>query len=156
MLGPLSRDNGSFFFHVMTQFQFSKNPVLRVLPALLMMLAIFVFSATPSRNFQSDWLRYIFNKSGHVIGYTLLTLAYWRAFGFSKKSSWLAWPLALLYAATDEYHQSFVPGRHPAAFDVLVFDQAGALIAVLLAQYLLKQKQPVPEGLVAEPFTSSH
>lgn len=138
----------------MTQLYFSKHPVLRWLPALLMMVAIFVFSATPTKNLQFNWLQHIFNKSGHVIGYTLLTLSYWRAFRFSKKSLWLAWLLALLYAATDEYHQSFVPGRHPAAFDVLVYDNAGALIAVWIAYFLTKQKQPIHEGPVVEQLAS--
>lgn len=130
--------------------QFSKHPVIKCLPAMLMMLAIFVFSATPSYNVQPNVLRHIVSKAGHVIGYTMLTLSYWRAFGFSKRSSWLAWLFALLYAATDEYHQSFVPGRHPAAFDVLVYDNAGALIAFWVANHLTKQKQPIDERLVVE------
>ncbi len=121
---------------------------------MLMMLAIFVFSATPSKDLQPDLLRHIISKAGHVIGYAMLTLSYWRAFGFGKKSSRLAWLLALLYAATDEYHQSFVPGRHPAAFDVLVYDNAGALISVGIANYLLKQKQPIHEGSVVEPLST--
>lgn len=116
-----------------------------------MMVAIFVFSATPSKDVEHNVLRYIFNKSGHVIGYTMLTLSFFRAFEFSKKHLWLAWLLALLYAVSDEYHQSFVPGRQPAAFDVLVYDHAGALIALWIANYLQKQKQPVPDGLVVEP-----
>jgi VanZ family protein len=130
--------------------QFSKHPLLKWLPAVLMMVAIFVFSATPSKDVQHNLLRYIFNKSGHVIGYAMLTLSFLRAFEFRKKHSWLAWLLALLYAVSDEYHQSFVPGRHPAAFDVLVYDHAGALIAVWIANHLEKQKQPVHDGLVVE------
>jgi VanZ family protein len=135
----------------MPDMQFSKHPVVKWLPALLMMVAIFVFSATPSKDTQHNVLQYIFNKSGHVIGYTMLTLSFLRAFEFSKRHSWLAWLLALLYAVSDEYHQSFVPGRHPASFDVLVYDHAGALIAVWIRNHLAKQKQPVHDGLVVEP-----
>ena len=108
-----------------------------------MMLAIFIFSATPSRDEPFSVLRYIIFKGGHVTGYAMLTLTFWRGFDFGKKHVWLAWLCALLYAATDEYHQSFVAGRHPAVFDVVVFDNAGALIAVWIANRLGKQKQPI-------------
>ena len=141
---------------MMSRMQFSKHPIFKWLPVFLMMVAIFMFSATPSRNMQFDVLQYVFNKAGHVTGYAMLTLLFWRAADFSKKSVWLAWLFALLYAATDEYHQSFVPGRHPAVFDVLVYDNAGALIAVWIANHLTKQKQPIHEGLVVEQLTSSN
>lgn len=137
----------------MARMRFSKHPILKWLPALLMMLAIFLFSATPSKDIQPSVLRYIFYKGGHVIGYTMLVLSYWRACDFSKKSISLAWLFALLYALTDEYHQSLVPGRHPALFDVLVYDNAGALIAAWIANYLTKQKQPIHEGLIAASKT---
>jgi VanZ family protein len=39
--------------------------------------------------------------------------------------------LAVLYAASDEWHQSFVPGRHPPPSDVLI-DTAGATAGLLL------------------------
>lgn len=135
--------------------KFSSHPILRWLPAVLMMAAIFIFSATPSKEMQYNLWRFIFYKSGHVIGYAMLTLSFLRAFEFSKKHSWLAWLFALLYAITDEYHQSFVPGRHPAVFDVVVYDNAGALIAVWIANHLPKQKQPAHEGLVVEAETVS-
>ncbi len=48
---------------------------------------------------------------------------------------WLALLLALIYAASDEFHQSFVPGRHPSWVDVLGFDGGGALIALGLAYF---------------------
>ena len=72
-------------------------------------------------------------KSGHVIGYAALAASYWRGLGMKKEKRWLAWLLAILYAVTDEYHQSFTPGRHPSVWDVLIFDNLGALIALWLA-----------------------
>src|SRR5690606_5126483 len=41
--------------------------------------------------------------------------------------------LVVVYGITDEIHQSFVPGRHPSAFDVVV-DAIGALAALLAIQ----------------------
>jgi VanZ family protein len=124
--------------------QFSNHPILKWIPAALMMLAIFLFSARPSTDIRSSLLQTIIYKGGHVIGYAILTMSIWRGLEFRRERRWLAWLLAILYAVTDEYHQSFVPGRHPAAFDVLVFDNVGALISVWLSGRLLKQKTTHP------------
>jgi VanZ family protein len=50
----------------------------------------------------------------------------------SQRRYWLAWLMALAFSATDEFHQSFVPGRHASVYDVIVFDNIGAAIALLL------------------------
>jgi VanZ family protein len=42
--------------------------------------------------------------------------------------------IAIAYAASDEFHQTFVEGRHGAVTDVLI-DSAGVLIAVALLRY---------------------
>ena len=118
----------------------SKNPLLRFLPALLMMLAVFLFSAGSAVHLQEPLLQAIINKGGHMIGYGMLALAFWRMFEFEQDRFWLAWLLAVLYALTDEFHQSFVPGRTPSLFDVLFFDALGALIALGLASILIKNK----------------
>ena len=114
------------------------------------MLAIFLFSAGSALELPQPLLQRIVNKGGHMMGYGILALAYWRMFEFREGKFWLSWFLAILYAATDEFHQSFVPGRHPAWFDVLVFDNLGALISLWLAALLLKVKQPVQTDLVVE------
>ena len=123
-------------------FQFSDKPVLRFLPALLMMLAIFLFSARPGDIVPMSFWKQVLFKAGHVVGYAMLGMSYWRAFGFNCRKQWIAWLLAVLYAVTDEYHQSFVPYRHSTIFDVLVYDNLGALISLWLAGHLAKQKQP--------------
>jgi VanZ family protein len=113
------------------------------LPPLLMMLVIFWFSAQPASELPTfDWAESAIKKGGHMIGYGLLALAYWRAFDFREEKRWLAWLLAVLYAATDELHQSFVPGRNPWIWDVVVFDNLGALIALWLMNYFRRVKRP--------------
>jgi len=134
--------------------RFSKNLMLKLLPALLMMTAIFLFSARPSTDEQSSIWQNIIYKGGHVIGYALLTLSLWRGFDFDGKRIWLAWLLSIVYAMSDEYHQTFVPGRHPAVFDVVVYDNLGALISVWFARLLVKQKQPIHDGPVVENVTA--
>jgi len=84
------------------------------------------------------------------MGYAMLSLSLLRGFDFRGERRWLAWFLAVLYAVTDEFHQSFVPGRHPAVFDVLVYDNIGSLISLWLAGMLIKQKQTIPDELVVE------
>lgn len=50
---------------------------------------------------------------------------------------WLwAWSVSTVYAVTDELHQGFVGGRHPAVTDVLI-DSSGVLTGVLLLLGLL-------------------
>jgi len=127
------------------------------MPAILMMLAIFLFSAGSAVHMQEHMLQTAINKGGHMIGYGLLALAFWRMFEFDGRRLWLAWLLAVLYSLTDEYHQSFVPGRHPSLLDALFFDALGALIALWLASRFLKSKPPAPghEDPVTVKDTSS-
>ena len=114
--------------------------VPRWLPALLLMFTIFAFSSRTSSELPNfyDW-DYFIKKSAHAIGYGLLALSYLHIFKWDKKYYRLAWLLAVLYSATDEFHQSFVPGRHAAVTDVLVFDNLGAIIALTL-HYLHRRK----------------
>ena len=105
--------------------------VPRWFPSLLFMLVIFVLSSRASTelpNFRS-W-DYFVKKSAHAVGYGLLALSYLHALGWNRNWYWLAWMLALLYSITDEFHQFFVPGRHAAITDVLIFDNLGALLAL--------------------------
>ena len=138
-----------------TRIKLSKKPLLRFLPAILMMLAIFLFSAGSAVHTQEPLLQTVINKSGHMIGYGLLALAFWRMLEFEGNWFWLAWLLAVIYALTDEYHQSFVPGRYPSLFDVLFFDALGALIALWLATRLFKAGRPDPRDPVANNTPSS-
>ena len=49
-----------------------------------------------------------------------------------KRSTRISVPFSFVYACSDEYHQTFVPGRVGQFTDVL-FDMAGVLAGVLLA-----------------------
>jgi VanZ family protein len=109
--------------------------ILRWLPALIVMVVIFWLSSQPSEQLpQFDWADRLVKKSGHVLGYAILAACCWYALGWQPERRWFAWLLALLYALTDEYHQSFVPGRGPSVWDVLIFDNLGALAGIWLAE----------------------
>jgi VanZ family protein len=113
----------------------------RWLPALAFMAIIFAFSSNPSKNLPNfvNW-DYVIKKSGHVIGYGLLALSYLHGMEWKKERRWLAWLLAVLYAASDEFHQSFVSGRHPSIFDVMIFDNFGALAALFFYSHYRSMK----------------
>lgn len=114
-------------------------------PAFLMMVAIFIFSSIPSAGMPNfGFMDFLVKKGGHALGYGLLALAYLR--GLKGESStidsrqlFVAWILATLYSISDEYHQSFVPGRYPAVTDVMI-DAIGAMLALTLSARYNKQK----------------
>ena len=82
----------------------------------------------------------LLRKAGHVVGYALLGLAYLHALvprGAARlRAAAFAVGLAAGYGATDEIHQSFIPGRGPAVTDVLI-DTVGASLGAGLR--LLRQ-----------------
>jgi VanZ family protein len=106
-------------------------------PALLMMVIIFFFSSLPSKSVP-DFGKFEFSvkKGGHVLGYVLLGRACLYGFMPRKKAPWLALGLCILYAAMDEFHQSFVPGRGPRVLDVGI-DTLGVLLGLLPAMFKL-------------------
>ena len=73
-----------------------------------------------------------------MIGYALLALSYLRAFD-GKIDKWkLIWLLAILYAASDEFHQSFVAGRGATLMDVGI-DSIGAGLGLWWAKKKFKK-----------------
>jgi len=79
-------------------------------------------------------------KCAHVTEYAILALLLYRALRRSRgidARQWChccacgAFVIALLYAASDEWHQSFVPSRDGTLHDVII-DGAGAALGLLL------------------------
>ncbi len=115
------------------------------LPAAILMIAIFAFSSIPSDNMPNfDWADLSIKKGGHALGYGLLALSYLYAFKLSPTKLKLAWLLAFLYAVSDEFHQSFVPGRYASWVDVMI-DSAGAAIALFWAKKKLETLKAIDQ-----------
>ncbi len=82
-------------------------------------------------------------KSAHVFEYAVLMLLSYRFFHLSfvreriERVLVLAAGFAIMYAATDELHQFFVPNRGASLRDILI-DGGGVLLAVM-GIFLLKQ-----------------
>lgn len=104
------------------------------LPPLAWMWVIFYLSAQPELPGPPEpLLDTLLKKSGHSVAYATLAFLWWRALSRGRKAYRttlvLAFVIAVLYGMSDEIHQSFVPGRHPSPWDVLI-DAAGAAVAV--------------------------
>ena len=111
-------------------------------PPLVLMGVIFVFSAQPSLDTGLGLIDTIGRKLVHFAEYALLCFLWWRPFSYSlppRRAILLAFLVASAYAATDEFHQSFVDGRHGTPLDWAI-DSAGAA----LAAHLLLRRQRAP------------
>lgn len=87
----------------------------------------------------------VVRKGAHVTEYAILALLLYRALRRSMKvdaDTWcrtcavIAWMLATLYAASDEWHQTFVPSRGGSFHDVII-DGCGAALGLVLWQHRL-------------------
>jgi VanZ family protein len=111
-------------------------PLLRWIPAIAMMGAIFAFSSlTPERIPFFGEYDLLVKKGGHALGYAMLATAYFFALPGRLNPLYraaLSLLMAVLFALSDEFHQSFVRGRHSALRDVGI-DTLGAAVALLAA-----------------------
>ena len=87
----------------------------------------------------------ILRKGAHITAFGLLCLLWYRALGPAGSSRRSA--ITLAYAATDEYHQTFVEGRHGTPVDWLI-DAVGVAIAVALIRRH-QQRRPRRGGAFA-------
>ncbi len=112
---------------------------------MLWMIVIFAFSSQAnSGSYTETYLQGAnvpVRKLAHMFEYAVLAVLYQTALSGSLVSSKktfknysFAFLLAVLYALTDEWHQSFVPGRSASLFDSGV-DSIGALIGLTCAYW---------------------
>jgi VanZ family protein len=143
------------------------------LPSLVWMVVIFSASADANSYRHSStlfeplmhWLfprmpqaqvaqfHHLFRKCGHLTEYAILGMLLWRTIHRPQKNlvrpwRWdeagLALAIVFLYAASDEFHQVFVPGRTALVSDVLIDTCGGAvgLTLLYLGGKILKRGRP--------------
>lgn len=116
-----------------------------ILPPILWAGMIFLFShQSILPGFSLSVLDFLFKKSAHVFVFGVLYLLIWRA-GFlikfnakkldsslmpSYQNWWLPLAIVIIYAVSDELHQSLVSGRSASLRDV-GFDTLGASLMML-------------------------
>ena len=111
----------------------------RWLPPLALMALIFALSAQPNLSSGLGLIDLVGRKIVHMAEFGALCTLWWRALVPSlrfHRALAAAAAVAVLYAVSDEWHQSLVPGRIGSPWDVLI-DAAGvglASLAVLRAR----------------------
>jgi VanZ family protein len=100
-------------------------------------------------------IHHIIRKCGHFTEYFVLSLLILRGIRAGRPGSRFAWALAAIaivagYAALDELHQRFVPGRTAAVGDILI-DTSGGIAAQAVAALVMlwghvRQKQREEAG----------
>jgi VanZ family protein len=108
---------------------------------------IFALSAIPSLASPFEPVYdFILRKLAHLAVYSVLTVFLFRASRLHVARPTHAWLLALLiaalYASSDEWHQTFVPGREGTVRDILI-DSTGIVgVWVLASRTCIKKMLP--------------
>lgn len=114
-----------------------KTVILAYLPPILWASIIFLFSSqTTLPGFEESAYDFILKKAAHIFVYFILYLLVFRGIHLTihpqHKNTLLLLPffICLFYAISDEFHQSFVPGRYSTLRDI-GYDMLGVGIAFL-------------------------
>lgn len=112
-----------------------KNLTFRWGPAVLCMAAIFFLSSHPKLpKVPGLWELSFGDKIEHGIAYGVLGALIWRGLSKQRPKWWQIFATIVLSAAygySDEWHQSFVPGRSRDIMD-LTADTVGSAIAAII------------------------
>lgn len=128
-----------------------QGPWLRLLPLSLVMGTIFVLSDQPGTSFSLPDIVNI-DKVLHCLVYTALGLtALWALPPRFRRQRPLPASVVVVlfclgYGLSDEFHQSFVPGRFASLGD-LVADTVGGLLAVALCWGWRLWRSPARAGM---------
>ena len=112
----------------------------RYAPPIALMALIFVLSAQPHLATDLGVWDTIGRKLAHMAVFGLLWWLWWRALGWRRPA--LAVAITLLYAVSDEWHQSMVEGRHGSPWDVAI-DAVGVGLWMLAARLAYSQPRSV-------------
>jgi VanZ family protein len=118
---------------------------LRTVPMTLVMGTIFMLSHQPGDTLHLPPLQGI-DKVAHAVVYGVLATTV--IFAFSKQFKERNYRIVLivtiffcfLFGISDEFHQSFVPGRSTSGLDLLA-DVCGALLTCIFSIWLRKHQQ---------------
>jgi VanZ family protein len=97
------------------------------LPVIAWAALIFGLSSIPSLNSGLGTWDTVLRKLAHTAEFAVLAALLWRAL----RNEVAALVVAVAFAAGDEFHQSFVRGRHGSPVDVAI-DGIGAAIGLVL------------------------
>ena len=104
-----------------------------------------------------DLFHHVLRKTGHVIGYGILSFLLFRAWRVTLQPLESAWALrwaaisfimTACVASLDEWHQTFLPSRTGRVADVLL-DSSAALAVQFLLWVMLSRRNPQPAHTIA-------
>ena len=131
-----------------------ETPLARWLAAVAWMGLIFFFSSQSQLPQPNDpLLNFILRKFAHFTVFGVLAFLLWRALPQRPLVYAWSWTLTALYAVSDEYHQSFVALRQPAARDVII-DACGAATVLVIVWYISRREGQKSVGGVKEGPTA--
>lgn len=111
--------------------------VARWLPLLTAMGAIFFVSHQPAAELPDfGFWDVSLKKLGHFLAYALLAILALRAVWGWKRPYLIAALIVFLFSLSDEYHQTFIPGRNGTFLDVII-DIAGAMTCLIILYWRL-------------------
>lgn len=109
---------------------------------------VFFLSAQPGLKIAEGAADFCTRKPAHMAEYAILFLLLFRALKASFR--WIFWEsaagagvLAVIYAITDEFHQSLVPLREARWYD-LVFDLLGIALGIVFLRWWLQREERRP------------
>ena len=115
---------------------------LRLIPAVGWMGLIFAFSSRSTVPNPPGLAPEFVSNLGHFSVYFVLAILLWWGLGGmglnGRRRVVLAFAIAVIYGISDEWHQSFVPGRYPDVMD-LVVDSLGAACGLLAVEWATRR-----------------
>ena len=105
-------------------------------PLLWVILIFFLSSQSVLPKFETSAIDFFFKKLAHMTVYAILYLLIFRAVSITNRfcllahKQYISLALCLVYAISDEIHQSFVPGRFATLRDI-GYDLLGMTTAFL-------------------------
>lgn len=106
---------------------------------------IFWFSSRPTwTTTEIYWQDFVIKKAAHLFVYAVLAVLLYRSLEHSVKLDrktrlMMTLMIVVLYALSDEFHQSFIPGREPRGRDIVI-DALGALGGLGIKLHLTRPK----------------
>ena len=110
-------------------------------PAIGWATVLFLLSSLSDSDLSSFSFSFPFDdKVMHLALYSVLggTLQFGRLTSNSGLAHWTVIAIGIIYGVSDEWHQSFVPGRNPSAADLLA-DTIGVLMGYAFTYWLLRK-----------------
>jgi|WetSurMetagenome_2_1015567.scaffolds.fasta_scaffold279692_2 VanZ family protein len=121
----------------MTVLQGATSKTKAYAPALAWALIIFIESSVPSSAIPK-YVIFSQDKLIHMAIYALLAVLLYRGIRMRAPTrwefaAWVTFVVCVVYGASDEFHQYFVPGRSMEVFDWIA-DAIGAALAIAMVR----------------------